>query len=53
MISYEWDALMTHWAWRFTDAHVLEHLFIKGWSINISLFLVSFFFNSKFSICHL
>lgn len=22
MVPSEWDILMTHWAWRFTDAHV-------------------------------
>lgn len=48
MVSYEWDALMTHWAWRFTDAHIVEHLFSQGCSINIRhSWLIFFFFKSK------
>lgn len=42
MDSYEWDVFMTHWAWRFTDAHVFR-AFIQGWSGSNHFYWLIFF----------
>lgn len=43
MVSYEWAVLMTHWVWRFTAAYVFR-AFIQGWSINVHISRLIFFF---------